>query len=84
MVIAMLRGINAAAVGLVFTAVYRLWEIGWLTEKETRGRSLGGDPWWVVVAVTSFAAMKWFDVTPPLAIVLGGAAGVAWWGVVQA
>ncbi|KAF8419951.1 chromate transporter-domain-containing protein [Tirmania nivea] len=84
MVIAMLRGINAAAVGLVFTAVYRLWEIGWLTEKESRGRSLGGDPWWVVVATMSFATMRWFDVTPPMAIVLGGAAGVGWWGVVQA
>lgn len=84
MVIAMLRGINAAAVGLVFTAVYRLWEIGWLTEKETTGRSLGGDPWWVVVAVTSYAAMKWFGVTPPLAIVLGCVEGVVWWGVVRA
>ena len=83
-VIALLRGINAAAVGLVFTAVYRLWEIGWLTEKESGGRSLGGDPWWVVIAATSFAIIKWFDVTPPLAILLGGAAGVGWWGVVQA
>ncbi|KAK3047046.1 hypothetical protein LTS18_013235, partial [Coniosporium uncinatum] len=30
-VIDLLRGINATAVGLVFTAVYRLWEIGYLT-----------------------------------------------------
>lgn len=83
-VIALLRGINAAAVGLVFTAVYRLWEIGWLTEKESRGASLGGDPWWVVIAATTFAGVRWFDITPWGAILLGGAAGVAWWGVVQA
>lgn len=36
----LLRGINATAVGLVFTAVYRLWEIGYLTKEESRGRSL--------------------------------------------
>jgi chromate transport protein ChrA len=30
-VIAIIRGVNASAVGLVFTAVYRLWEIGYLT-----------------------------------------------------
>ena len=83
-VLAILRGFNATAVGLVFTAVYRLWEIGWLTQKDSRGRSLGGDPWWVVVAATSFATVRWFHVTPPLAIVIGGTAGVAWWGVVQA
>lgn len=28
MVIVVLRGINAAAVGLMFTTVYRLWKIG--------------------------------------------------------
>ncbi|KAG9804993.1 chromate transporter, partial [Aureobasidium melanogenum] len=31
LVVSVLRGINATAVGLVFTAVYRLWEIGYLT-----------------------------------------------------
>jgi chromate transport protein ChrA len=29
-VVSLLRGVNATAVGLVFTAVYRLWEIGFL------------------------------------------------------
>ena len=29
--LAILRGVNAAAVGLVFTAVYKLWQIGLLT-----------------------------------------------------
>ncbi|KAG8913331.1 hypothetical protein FRC01_004596, partial [Tulasnella sp. 417] len=39
-----LRGVNAGAIGLVWTAVYRLWEIGYLTPKATSGTSLGLDP----------------------------------------
>lgn len=77
-----LRGINAAAVGFVFTAVYRLWEIGYLTANESRGASLGKEPWWLVIAASTFTAVEWFSVPPPLAIVAGGAAGIAWWGVV--
>ncbi|KAF8468956.1 chromate transporter-domain-containing protein [Kalaharituber pfeilii] len=84
LVMAGLRGVNATAVGLVFTAVYRLWEIGWLTEERSSGRSLGGDPWWVVVATSTFAGVRWFGIPPPVGIVLGGVAGIAWWGVVQA
>lgn len=83
-VVATLRGVNAAAVGLVFTAVYRLWEIGWLTEESTSGRSLGGDPWWVVVAAATFCGVRWLAVPAPVGIILGGVAGVAWWWVVQA
>ena len=43
-VIALIRGVNAAAVGLVFTAVYRLWEIGYLTPSQESGMSLGAKP----------------------------------------
>ncbi|KAL9577415.1 MAG: hypothetical protein Q9212_006377, partial [Teloschistes hypoglaucus] len=39
-----LRGINAAAVGLVYTAVYRLWQIGYVDAEFTAGTSLGRDP----------------------------------------
>ncbi|KAI5780336.1 chromate transporter-domain-containing protein [Peziza echinospora] len=78
-----LRGVNAGAVGLVFTAVYRLWEIGWLTEEASKGRSLGGDPWWVVIAASTFAGVRWFGIPPPVGIILGGLAGMAWWGVVK-
>jgi len=83
-VLAVLRGISATAVGLIFTAVYRLWMIGWLTEKDSKGSSLGGHPWWVVVAASAFVGVRWFGVIPPLAIALGGLAGLAWWGVTQA
>jgi len=44
-VLSVLRGVNAAAVGLVFTAVYRLREIGYLTPSGSQGTSLGREPW---------------------------------------
>jgi hypothetical protein len=65
-----LRGINAAAVGLIYTAVYRLWEIGYVDEQFTGGSSLGRDPWWVVVTATSYVGGYWFRLPVPLAIVL--------------
>ena len=79
-----LRGVNASAVGLVYTAVYRLWEIGYIDATYQGGSSLGGDPWWVVVTATSFVGGMWFDVPPPAAILLGGAMGMIWYGVVTA
>jgi chromate transport protein ChrA len=82
MVISLLRGINATAVGLVFTAVYRLWEIGYLTPESTRGRSLAIEPWWVVVATVTYAESAWFKVPPALAIVIGSVLGLGWYGAV--
>lgn len=76
-----LRGINAAAVGLIYTAVYRLWQIGYLDEDSTSGSSLGRDPWWVVVAATSFVGGRWFGLPVPVAIMLGGVMGLIWYGV---
>ena len=78
----LLRGINATAIGLVFTAVYRLWEIGFLTPQAANGKSLGSDPWWVVVATVAYAESAWFGVPPWLAIVFGGILGICWFGVV--
>lgn len=77
-----LRGINAAAVGLVFTAVYRLWEIGYLTPEANKGQSLALDPWWVVITVVTYAESAWFKVPPPLAIIIGGILGLCWYGTV--
>ncbi|KAI9867532.1 MAG: hypothetical protein M1830_005807, partial [Pleopsidium flavum] len=71
-----LRGINAAAVGLIYTAVYRLWEIGYVDENFTSGSSLGRDPWWVVVTATSYVGGYWFGLSVPLAILLGGIMGL--------
>jgi chromate transport protein ChrA len=81
-VIHLLRGVNATAVGLVFTAVYRLWEIGYLTPQESSGRSLALEPWWVVVATLAYAESAWFNVPPAIAIIVGGVLGLAWYGAV--
>ncbi|TFK21344.1 chromate transporter [Coprinopsis marcescibilis] len=81
-VTSLLRGVNAGAVGLVFTAVYRLWEIGYLTGAASSGVSLSREPWWLVVAASTFTGVEWFDVPPPVAIVMGAVAGLAWYGVV--
>ncbi|KAL4757549.1 chromate transporter-domain-containing protein [Aspergillus foveolatus] len=83
-VVHFLRGVNAAAVGLVFTAVYRLWEIGYLQPGGTseKGVSLAREPWWVIVAAVSYSGSRWFGVPPAVAIVAGAALGVAWWRVV--
>ncbi|KAL9594576.1 MAG: hypothetical protein Q9219_006960 [cf. Caloplaca sp. 3 TL-2023] len=79
-----LRGVNAAAVGLVFTAVYRLWQIGYLDREDQDGRPLGsGSPWWVVVTATSFVGGNSFGLSPPGAVVLGGAMGIVRYGVQQ-
>jgi chromate transport protein ChrA len=76
-----LRGINAAAVGLVFAAVYRLWEIGYLTPDSGRGKSLANDPWWVVVAAVTYSGAAWFKVPPALAVLGGAVLGLCWYGV---
>ncbi|KAJ2931700.1 hypothetical protein H1R20_g5523, partial [Candolleomyces eurysporus] len=82
-VVSILRGVNAAAVGFVFTAVYRLWEIGYLTKEASRGVSLAQEPWWLVVSTLTFTAVEWFNVPPPVAILTGGIAGLGWWGAVR-
>lgn len=76
-----LRGVNASAVGLVYTAVYRLWEIGFIDEAYQSGSSLGRDPWWVVITATSFVGGMWFNLPAPAAILLGGIMGLVWFGV---
>ncbi|KAI9787106.1 MAG: hypothetical protein M1839_003341 [Geoglossum umbratile] len=78
-----LRGVNAAAVGLVYTAVYRLWRIGFVDRAFQAGASLEQDPWWVAVAATSFVGGMWFDMAAPVAILLGGAMGMLWFAVVK-
>lgn len=78
---ACLRGIHAAAVGLVFTAVYRLFEIGYLDADVKNGGSLSRDPWWVVIVATSFVGGKYFKLIPPFAVLLGAVMGLIWYGV---
>lgn len=78
-----LRGINAAAVGLIYTAVYRLWQMGFVDEGFEAGKSLGDDPWWVVVATTSYVGGMWFGVGAPVAIILGAIMGLIRYAVIS-
>ncbi|KAH7012667.1 chromate transporter-domain-containing protein [Microdochium trichocladiopsis] len=78
-----LRGINAAAVGLIYTAVYRLWQTGYIDESYQQGTNLGLDPWWVVVMAGSYFGGYWFGVSPPVAILAGAVMGLVWYGVVS-
>ncbi|EMC98099.1 hypothetical protein BAUCODRAFT_129851 [Baudoinia panamericana UAMH 10762] len=79
-----LRGVNALAVGLVFTAVYKLWQIGYIDAEHSVGQPLGTDAWWVVVTATSFTGSRWFGLNVAAAILLGGVMGLVWYGVRQA
>ena len=74
--LAILRGINAAAVGLVYTAVYKLWQIGYLSTNMQSGSPLGMQPWLVAITVTAYVGVAWFKLNPPTAIILGGAMGM--------
>ncbi|KAH6641129.1 chromate transporter-domain-containing protein [Chaetomium tenue] len=79
-----LRGVNAGAVGLMYTAVYRIFGVGYIDEGFQAGRSLGDDPWWVVITATSYVGGRYFGVNAPLAIMLGAVMGLVRYGVVSA
>jgi chromate transport protein ChrA len=79
----LLRGINAAAVGLIYTAVYRLWQIGYIDEGFQEGTNLGMEPWLVVITSASYVGGYWFGVSPPVAIVMGAVLGLIWYAVVS-
>jgi chromate transport protein ChrA len=76
------RGTNAAAVGLIWTAVYRLWEIGYLREGMSTGTSLGAEPFYLVIAAMAFSSNRWYRVPAPVAIVFGGALGLVRFAIV--
>ncbi|KAH8703945.1 chromate transporter-domain-containing protein [Talaromyces proteolyticus] len=77
-----LRGVNATAIGLVFTAVYRLWQIGYLTPANNAGQSLANEPWWLVVTTVSYAGNAWFRLPPAVSIIIGAILGLCWYGAV--
>lgn len=79
-----LRGVNAGAVGLIYTAVYRIWQVGYIDEGFQSGKSLGDDPWWVVVTATAYVGGMHFGVPAAVAIVLGAVLGLVRYGVVSA
>ncbi|KAJ5814566.1 chromate transporter-domain-containing protein [Penicillium riverlandense] len=81
-VIRFLRGVNATAIGLVFTAVYRLWGIGYLTATNSAGQSLANEPWWLVITTVSYAGNAWFRLPPAVSIIIGALLGLCWYGAV--
>ncbi|BGP35036.1 hypothetical protein JCM10296v2_006866 [Rhodotorula toruloides] len=90
--ISVLRGLNAAAVGLVYTAVWQLFVVGYIytpvsgnipTQSSASG-PLTSDPFWGVVASFAFVATQWYKSPPAVTIVGGALAGLAWFGVVGA
>ncbi|KAF9278503.1 hypothetical protein BGZ68_008515 [Mortierella alpina] len=61
------RGVNACALGLVFSAIWLLW---------VQTNELGGDSGYHgVIASTAFVASGYLDVPAPITIILGGAMG---------
>lgn len=80
----LLRGVNAGAVGLVYTAVYRLWQIGYIDPDFQQGTSLAQEPWWVVVTASSFVFGYSFNLSPPIIIVMGAVLGLIWYAVTLA
>ncbi|KAK4554731.1 hypothetical protein LTR86_008233 [Recurvomyces mirabilis] len=82
-VTATLRGVNATAVGLIFTAVYRLWEQGYLMPQRSNGQSLAMEPWWVVVATIAYSGSCWFRLPPAVSILAGGTLGLLWYAATQ-
>ncbi|KAK0531493.1 hypothetical protein OC834_002935 [Tilletia horrida] len=83
-----LRGLNAAASGLVFTATYQLYIVGYIyqsaagsREQKTMSGPLTADPFWTVVVAGSFVASQYFHSPPWLSIAGGALAGLAWYGV---
>jgi len=77
-----LRGVNSAAVGMIWTAVYRLWEIGYLRAGFSTGTSLGQEPWFLVIATIALCGNQWYSIPAPVAILLGGALGLIRFAVV--
>jgi chromate transport protein ChrA len=71
-------GVNAAAVGLVFSAVYLLWEktlsIGYGGVQQTF--SVSTNPLYVSVVGCAFVAVGMFNVPAPAAIIAGGVVGL--------
>jgi chromate transport protein ChrA len=77
-----LKGVECGAVGLVFTAVYRIGRMGYVSDEFPGGSPVDNEPWFVLIGVASFVANKWFNVQPPVAIISGGILGMLWYAAV--
>ncbi|KDE07002.1 hypothetical protein MVLG_02738 [Microbotryum lychnidis-dioicae p1A1 Lamole] len=85
-----LRGFNAGAIGLIYSAVYRLFRVGFVQGSTldpgvpAAFRSLDQDGFWVSIVAATFVACGWFNVPTPVAILVGAIGGLAWYVVQQA
>ncbi|KAF9953348.1 hypothetical protein BGZ72_005486 [Mortierella alpina] len=69
------RGVNACALGLVFSATWLLW---------VQTNALGGDSGYHgVIASTAFVASGYLDVPAPFVIIIGGAMGAIEYAVTK-
>ncbi|KAK9474840.1 chromate transporter-domain-containing protein [Dipodascopsis tothii] len=78
-----LRGITCCATGLVWIALYRVWNTGFLSTENESGVSLGNDAWWVSTAATAYGLSRLWEVPTPICIAAGGVMGLARFAVMQ-
>ncbi|ORY78580.1 chromate transporter-domain-containing protein [Protomyces lactucae-debilis] len=83
-----LRGVTAAAVGLIFAAIYRFCRTTIITPPPATGEVNGSQniltlPWFTVVAGLTFVLLEKLRCPPALAVLLGAVAGVAEYGVAK-
>lgn len=78
-----LKGLECGAVGLVFTAVFRLWRIGFIKEGSEYGSHIDTEPWFALISVASFVASRWYQIKPPISIAAGGVLGMIWYLVAK-
>ena len=64
--------------------MYRIWQDGFIDEDFQSGKSLGDDPWWVVVTATAYVGGEYFGLPAPLALLLCGSLGsVRYWVITE-
>lgn len=77
------KGVECGAVGLVFTAVYRLWRIAIIDSSNQSGSPVDNQPWFVLISMMAFTYCKWFRGWPAVGILGGGLLGVIYFGAIR-
>jgi chromate transport protein ChrA len=77
------KGVECAAIGLVFTAVFRLFKIAIIDAENQSGSSVDNKPWFFFIASMAFSYCTWFNGWPVVAIMGGGLLGVLYYGAVR-
>ncbi|TPX49159.1 hypothetical protein SeMB42_g02715 [Synchytrium endobioticum] len=74
------KGMNAAATGLVFAAVYLLWNNA-IAGRSAGSVVVGSYPLFTIVSACAFVAAGYTRMPAPLVVVLGGVIGIIDWAV---